>query len=76
MKSVMFESYILNYIFIGLVFLTIIEIISSLSKEKTDFSWVERLIIAIFWPLSLTIFLIAFLYGLLSQIIKGIKKNN
>ena len=75
MKSVMFESYILNYIFIGLVFLTIIEIISSLSKEKTDFSWVERLIIAIFWPLSLMIFSIAFLYGLFSQIIKGINKK-
>ena len=75
MKSVMFESYVLNYIFIGLVFLTIIEILSSLSKEKKDFGLVERLIIAIFWPLSLMIFSIAFLYGLFSQIIKGINKK-
>jgi uncharacterized integral membrane protein len=64
----MFESHILNYIFIGLIFVILIEILYSQNKDKPSLNWVERSLIAIFWPVSLVIFLIAFIYGFFSTL--------
>jgi uncharacterized membrane protein YfcA len=71
----MFESHILNYIFIGLIFITLIEILYSQNKNQPSLNWGERSLIAIFWPISLLIFLIAFIYGFFSTL-KDLRNKN
>ena len=71
----MFESHILNYIFVGLIFITLIEILYSQNKDKSSLNWVERSLITTFWPISLVIFLIAFLYGFFSTL-KDLRNKN
>jgi len=71
----MFNSYILDYIFVGLIFITLFEIIYSQNKEYPSLNWIERSLIAIFWPISLVIFLIAFLYGFFSTL-KDLRNKN
>ena len=64
----MFNSYILDYIFVGLIFITLFEIIYSQNKEYPSLNWIERSLIATFWPISLLIFVIAFIYGFFSTL--------
>lgn len=59
----MFNLYVLDYIFVGLIFIILIEILYSQNKNQPSLNWRERSLIAIFWPISLLIFLIAFIYG-------------
>lgn len=68
----MFESPILRYIFIGLLFLVMIEVLTS--RAETKLLWYERIIIAAIWPISLVIFILAFLYGVYDQLKKNLKK--
>jgi uncharacterized membrane protein YfcA len=75
LKNIMFESHILNYIFVGLIFITLIEILYSQNKNKSSLNWAERSLIATFWPISLVIFLIAFLYGFFSTL-KDLRNKN
>jgi uncharacterized integral membrane protein len=75
LKNIMFESHILNYIFVGLIFITLIEILYSQNKDKSSLNWAERSLIATFWPISLVIFLIAFLYGFFSTL-KDLRNKN
>ena len=75
LKNIMFESHILNYIFIGLIFITLIEILYSQNKNQPSLNWGERSLIAIFWPISLLIFLIAFIYGFFSTL-KDLRNKN
>jgi hypothetical protein len=62
----MFESNVLNYILVGVLFLSMIEVLSS--KTENRLNWYERVIIAVVWPVTLVIFLLAFLYGILTQL--------
>jgi uncharacterized membrane protein YfcA len=71
----MFESHILNYIFVGLIFITLIEILYSQNKDKSSLNWAERSLIATFWSIFLVIFLIAFLYGFFSTL-KDLRNKN
>jgi uncharacterized integral membrane protein len=75
LKNIMFESHILNYIFVGLIFITLIEILYSQNKDKSSLNWAERSLITTFWPISLVIFLIAFLYGFFSTL-KDLRNKN
>jgi len=68
LKNIMFNSYILDYIFVGLIFITLFEIIYSQNKEYPSLNWIERSLIAAFWPISLLIFVIAFIYGFFSTL--------
>ena len=62
----MFESNVLNYILVGVLFLSTIEGLSS--KTENRLNWYERVVIAAAWPVTLLIFLLAFLYGILTQL--------
>lgn len=62
----MFESNVLNYILVGVLFLSTIEVLSS--KTESRLNWYERVVIAAAWPGTLVIFLLAFLYGVLTQL--------
>jgi uncharacterized membrane protein YfcA len=75
LKNIMFESHILNYIFVGLIFITLIEILYSQNKDKSSLNWAERSLIATFWSIFLVIFLIAFLYGFFSTL-KDLRNKN
>jgi uncharacterized membrane protein YfcA len=75
LKNIMFESHILNYIFVGLIFVTLIEILNSQIKDKPSLNWAERSLIATFWSIFLVIFLIAFLYGFFSTL-KDLRNKN
>jgi uncharacterized integral membrane protein len=71
----MFNSYVLDYIFVGLIFIILIEILYSQNKNQPSLNWRERSLIAIFWPISLLIFLIAFIYGFFS-ILKHLRNKD
>ena len=62
----MFESNVLNYILVGVLFLSMIEVLSS--KTENRLNWYERVVIAAAWPVTLVIFFLAFLYGILTQL--------
>jgi len=62
----MFESNVLKYILVGVLFLSMIEVLSS--KTENRLNWYERVVIAAVWPVTLVIFLLAFLYGILTQL--------
>jgi len=62
----MFESNVLNYILVGVLFLSMIEVLSS--KTENGLNWYERVVISAAWPVTLVIFLLAFLYGILTQL--------
>ena len=69
----MFNYNILNYILIGVLFLSMIEVLHS--KTKGELKGYERFIIAAIWPLTLLIFVGAFIYGVF-QTLKNIKNKD
>jgi TRAP-type C4-dicarboxylate transport system permease small subunit len=75
LKNVMFKSYIIYYIFVGLIFITLFELLNSQIKNQSSLNWIERSIIAMFWPITLLVFILAFIYGFVSTL-KDLKNKN
>ena len=71
----MFKSYIIYYIFVGLIFITLFELLNSQIKNQSSLNWIERSIIAMFWPIPLLVFILAFIYGFVSTL-KDLKNKN
>jgi len=69
----MFSYSVLNYCLMGLAFLIFIEVLHS--KTKGELKMYERFIIAVIWPLTLLIFVGAFIYGVF-QTLKNIKNRD
>jgi hypothetical protein len=59
---------ILNYFFIGVAFIFVLDILLNIDSVKThpklkgkNFGWGERIMCVIVWPLAVIVFLIAFI---------------
>jgi hypothetical protein len=48
---------ILNYLFIGTLFLLILDIMGYYLNAKPRFSNLERIVVILFWPISLLVFI-------------------
>ena len=51
---------ILNYLFIGTLFILILDIMGYYLNAKPIFSNLERIVVILFWPISLVVFVYHF----------------